>query len=276
MVYRAVPWPHEQQFVAALDLYLQECATAPRDRAAKAAFDRFTTKNCHAFLTHREERFIMRAVRFRIELPDEHGLAAFLRRFVGRLIAAAALATLAFVLRDMLVTAALCTVAAVYVLYSAGAVAWRKIRRVRRYHASMRRGLGKLYSSTIDYQPTDLSDDRTPTLLKCAKEIEALGGHHVCDVTATSEKGIPRSLRHFAVGDATAAVGLLEETENHLYFPARPVILISTRFKDGHRHYTLNHPIHRKTSRPQITRSCLLNGGGSTNRWPCIAASSTS
>jgi hypothetical protein len=204
----------------------------------------------------------MRTVRFRTELPDEHGLAAFLRRFVGRLIAAAALATLAFVLRDRLVTAAFCTVAAIYLLYSAGAVAWRKIRRVRRYHTAMRRGLGQLYSGTIDYQPTDLSDDRIPTLLKSTKEIEALGGHHVCDVTATSERGIPRSQRHYAVGDATAVVGLLEETKNHLYFPARPAIVILTRFKDGHRHYTLNQPIHRKSSRPQITRRCLLNGGG--------------
>jgi len=136
----------------------------------------------------------------------------------------------------------------------------RKIRRVSLYYIHMRRGLGTLHSSSIQYEETDLAEDKSSTLLKCRAEAEALGARHVCELRTTKVGLGPYCI--YSIGEATVVLGPLRETEILKFFPAQQVIYIWTRFKDGRRHSTMNRPIYRGVSPHNVSARCLINDEG--------------
>jgi hypothetical protein len=154
-------------------------------------------------------------------------------------------------------------IAAAYQFFLAGRMIWTKFRRVQSYRTRMREGFGRLYSMPTEPVHVDLSNDYTPTLLKCTAELEALGARHVCDVSIRSGASTPmEGNRYFVLGDASIALGLLRRWENLLFFPAKPILLATTRFGDGRKHITLNQPIFRKKVRAENTVRCLLTDDG--------------
>ena len=68
-----------------------------------------------------------------------------------------------------------------------------------------------------------------------------------------------------------ASIGMLRKfgdlIRDLIHFPPMPLLIISTRFADGRRHITLNHPQYRKATRPTNTVRCLLTNGGPHETW---------
>src|SRR5262249_39668973 len=54
----------------------------------------------------------------------------------------------------------------------------------------------------------------------------------------------------------------MRAAETLLYFPASPILVLSTRFKDGKRHWTMNRARYRKPTRPEFTGRCLTKEAG--------------
>jgi hypothetical protein len=264
-VYRAAPWPEEQRLLETFEFYLQQQAPLASldmsDSAARLAFSHFCNACPRLFMAKRDERRVKWLVRHRVELPDDRGPAAFLRRAGLPLLAGIILAFVPILYPKVSLLTIGSVLGACYLLWSAARITWQKLQRIRRYRTGMRLGLGKLYSGPANYQQIDLSHDQTPTLLKCVAEIEALGAHHVCDICVTTGLSVLDGNRVYTLGDATWTIGLLRRTEGFLCFPARSVLIAATRFTDGRRHYTFNRPRARKISRPQITARCMLTGG---------------
>jgi len=263
LVYRAAPWHLEQKLLEQLDLYLREHQRIGQESAAQAAFARFGKAGRNLFTTRRNESRAMWLTRQIAELPDDRSPMAFLRRFGVPLLVGTVLAVLSIASRQVLPNMALISAdAAAVLLLLAGWTGWRKLRQIARYHSAMNRGLGMHYSNPVHFQQTDLSSDRTPTLVKCSIELEALGAKHVCDISITNAKHVYDSNRVYAIGKMTVMIGVLRKTESYFFFPPRPIILISSRFDDGRQHVTAGQPVYRKQSHPKRTARCLPRNGG--------------
>jgi hypothetical protein len=262
LVYRLAPWDAEAKLLEAFETYLGECRAGRAATAAVAAIQAFGEKGKQLFLARRDERKVMWLVRQKVEMPDDRGPAAFARRVGLPLVGGLGLIAVPVALQAEFPLVFICLLAAGYLLWVAARIAWRKFIRVRSYYRGMRAALGKLYSKPAEYQVIDLSSDHTPTLLKASAELAALGARHVCDVRIDTAKSVLDGNRVFAIGDTTASLGLLRKTEKLLFFPAKPIVIFATRFADGRRHYTMNKPIYRKRSRPQVTARCLPDEGG--------------
>ena len=262
LVYRAARCDLEPLLLEAFDLYLRNLKTDPQE-AARYSRGILGRRFKEVFIARRDERKVMALVRQRAELPDDRGPLAFARRIGRSLVPCIICMAVAPFLYRLSVSAAIVLAAiGVFELGSAIRIIWKKGERVRRYYKAMRAGLGKLYSAPVDYRQMDLSRDTTPTLLKCSAEVEAMGAVHICDVCITTAKGMLDGNRIYWLDNIVISIGLLRKTEKLLFFPAKPIILLNTRFKDGSRHYTVNRPIYRKRSRPNVTGRCLLPGGG--------------
>jgi hypothetical protein len=255
-------WPNEQKLLEAFESYVAERAQGRRGNEARRALDSMGPNCTPLFVSHANERKIMRITRQLAEHPDEHGLVSFLRRLGIALLSCAVFATIAIVDRDSLLIAALSGIAAAYMLKNAASIVWQKVRRVQRYYRAMRSGLGALYSGPIEYRECDLVNDKTPSLLKYSAEVEAAGASHVCDLQIVSARGTRDGNRFYALGDARVSIGLIRATAINSYFPAMPVAIVSTRFKDGRRHFTMTRPVYRKRSRPEISGRCLIEDEG--------------
>lgn len=261
LLYRLTEWDAEAKLLDAFEEYLRECAGGRAATAAAVAMAAFGNEGDRLFLGGREERLTMWIVRQVVEMPDEHGPAALARRLALPLAGASIFIAVPAVCGARFPTGFICLLIVAGLLLIAWRVAWQKLGRVRRYYKAMRAGLGKLYSKPATYEVIDLSSDRTPTLLKSTAELKSLGARHVCDVKIETAKSVLDGNRVFAIGDATASLGLLRKTDKLVFFPAKPVIILSTRFADGRRHSTTNRPIYRKRSRPQVTARCLPEEG---------------
>jgi hypothetical protein len=262
LVYRLARWDAEAKLLDAFETYRGECRVGRAATAAVAAIHAFGEEGKHLFIARRDERKVMWLIRQKAEMPDDRGPAAFARRVGLPLAGAFGLIVIPTVFRAQFPLVFICLLAAGYLLWVAARIAWHKLNRVRSYHKRMRAALGKLFSKPTDYKLIDLSSDQTPTLLKSSAELEALGALHVCDLHIDTVNSVVAGSRIFAIGDATASLGLLRQTANLRYFPAKPIITLTTRFADGRRHSTTNHPIYRKQSRPNVTARCLPEEGG--------------
>jgi hypothetical protein len=258
LVYRGVAWDEERKLLDAFEVYLGQCTLGPRESAASLAFNHFGQEGSHLFRARRDERLVMWLTRHRAEMPDDRGPTGFARRLTLPLLLAACCIAIAALNQNSLPVTVLSCGTAAYLIYSAGRIAYRKMQRVCLYYTRMRAGLGALYSTPVAYEQIDLSDDETPTLRKASMELVALGARHVCDVKITTSKSVYDGNRIFALDGATVSVSLLRKTENLQLFPPRPSLIFTTRFANGHRHVTLNKPLYRKSSRPQVTARCVL------------------
>lgn len=262
LVYRLSRWHAEAKLLNAFETYLGECTAGRSATAALAALRALGPEGGHLFIARRDERKVMWLIRQRTEMPDDRGPAAFARRVGLPLVGGLGLIALPVALDAAFPLVVVGLLAAGYLLWVAARIAWHKFCRVRSYRTRMRAALGKLYATPTEYRVIDLSSDQTPTLLKSSAELEALGARHVCDLDIATANSVEAGRRVFALGDATVALGLLRRTENLRYFPAKPVIVLTTRFADGRRHSTTNHPLYRKQSRPNVTARCLPVEGG--------------
>jgi hypothetical protein len=150
----------------------------------------------------------------------------------------------------------------IYGFFWSGRVLFQKARRVYLFRKALRRGLGTFYSGQATFHRFDISADTAPTILKVSRELEALGASHVCDFRHVTRKGPSDGNRAYALADASIGLGFLRKAENLLYFPPKPIIVISTRFTDGKRHFTSGRPRYRKSSRPEWTGRCVLDNTG--------------
>jgi hypothetical protein len=268
MVYRAAPWPREQQFLEAFEMYLDRSGDmnpiSTTETPALTSFSFFERgRKDRLFRARHTERKVMWLTRQLAELPDERGPSAFARRAGLPLVLGLGAITMPFILYASPVLTALFVIGGITLLWSAGRIIWHKFDRVRRYYQAMRRGLGTLYANPVRYQQVDLSNDTTPTLIKTSAEVEALGAARVADLSIATANRVSGGARIYRVGNDTAlSFALLRQTQNLHLFPARPLIIATTRFTDGRRHFTANHPIYRKPSRPQVTGRCLSEQGG--------------
>jgi hypothetical protein len=268
MIYRAAPWPREQRLLEAFEMYMERVAEqgviASTETPALASFSSFERgQKDRLFRARHTERKVMWLTRQLAELPDQRGPAAFARRAGLPLVCGIGAIAVPFILFASPLFTAIFVIGGITLLWSAGRIIWHKFSRVRAYYNRMRQGLGTLYANPVRYQQVDLSDDTTPTLLKTSTEVEALGATHVGDLSIATANKVAGGARIYRIGnDTTLSFALLRQTENLHLFPARPLILANTRFTDGRRHFTANHPIYRKPSRPQVTGRCLSNEGG--------------
>jgi hypothetical protein len=263
MAHHFAAWAHEARLLDAFDLYVEQSATVTRDEAAKHAYQYFRGECRKLFPSQGDERRVMRLVRAQVEMMDERGPAAFLRRLGVPLLAFAALAALtAFLFTKDLPLALPCGLGALWMLSRAARIAWMKFKRMHRFRNRMRKNLATIYSAPTEYIPVDLSGDENPTLVKYSAELADLGCRHICDLKYKSAKRIGDGSRYYVADNALVTMSHLRQTEKHLFFPARPVLIISTDFRDGRRHYTVNQPEYRKSSRPDFSRRCVLNAGG--------------
>jgi len=263
ITHRFAAWEYETRLLGAFDLYLEQSVLGPRDAAAKQAYGYFSGKCRKLFLSQGDERRVMRLVRRQAEMMDERGPAAFVRRLGVPLLASAGLSTLTVICAAECPALTLpCGVGALWMFLRASRIAWMKFERIYSFRRRMRRSLATLYSAPTEYSPIDLSRDENPALVKYTAELEDLGARHICDLQYKSARRIGDGGRYYILGDALVVMSHLRKTEKYLFFPARPVLIISTEFRDGRRHYTVNQPDYRKSSRPEFSRRCVLNAGG--------------
>jgi hypothetical protein len=263
LAHRFAPWIHETRLLEAFDLYVEKSVSESRDAAAAEAYRYFSGQCPQLFLSLGDQRRVMRFVRRLVETMDERGPAAFARRFGIPLLSAVGFSALiVFCVIDFPALLIPCMIGAVLGLIVATRVAWMKLGRIYRYYTRMRKTLGTLHSAPIEYQEIDLSTADNPMLLKHSTELQDLGARHICDLSFKSALHSDHRARYYVTNDAIIAVGLLHKTETNFYFPARAVLLISTRFKDGRKHFTSNTPEYRKLRRATVTRRCILDAGG--------------
>jgi hypothetical protein len=262
LLYRMAPWIPQAKLLEAFDLYQKQRVAGTPQEGAKWSYNLFGKEACHIFNARSTERNVLWITRHWAEMPDDRGPAAFARRLVLPLSAFACCLAIAIVCRDSWETTIVASMAAFFAFLWAARIVWKKAWRVIRYYTAMRRGLGQLYSAPIHRKQIDLSADKSPSLLKCSVEVAALGAQHLCDASIETARGVLDGNRIYTLAESTIALGLLRKTENYLIFPPRPILLVSTRFRDGTRHYTVNKPLYRKRSNPKTTRRCLLSEGG--------------
>jgi hypothetical protein len=263
LVYRGCSWDEEQNLLTALETYLSHSRAMPKEQAAASAFVAFGADPHSLYLAKSDERKVMWLTRHKSEMPDDRGPLGFIRRAGLPLLGGLGCAALVWPVRDIPWLLISCLIGAGYYLLSSARIVIAKAKRVAAYHKRMLEGMGKLYSQPIEAVECDLSNDHTPTLIKCSSELESLGGVLICGTASKTATGILDGNRLGRIGDATVGIGMLRKTENFLFFPPRPVLLIATRFADGRRHFTQNQPRYRKAIRQTTTIRCLrIEGAG--------------
>jgi hypothetical protein len=257
LVYQHAAWDKEPHLLEAFEVYYQESIRGNIYGAAERAFDMFGKTGRHLFIARSDEKKVMRLVRHRIELPDDRGPWAFIRRLALPLVPGIMLVCTAFFYQNSPGVMLLCVMGAAIGLAAGARIVWKKFGRIRAYFARMRKGLGTLYSKPVEYRQIDLSGEKTPTLVKCSRELEELGARHLYDFSMATAKSFYDGNRLYVLGDATIGIALLRTTESYILFPPRPILLAVTRFRSGNRHVTLNHPRYRTRKSLHITVRCL-------------------
>lgn len=259
---RLTDWGQQNRLLDAFEFYLQQCSIGPQASAATLASRRFFSPKSPMFTSSRASKVIVWLMRRLSELPDEHGLAAFVRRLGVPLLLAAALTTVSAattlplgVLVVLLAIAGICLWAAVRVFAN-------KFSRVRQYYRGMRDGLGILHTRPVVFELSDLSNDTTPSLLKCSEELEAIGAVPVCDFKVTTARNVLDTYRQFSLGMHIVVVGVLKKFGTLEHFPGVPILRLTTHFQDGWTHGTTNHPVYRKSNLPNSSFRCLAERGG--------------
>ncbi len=114
---RLAAWPLETRFLEAFDKFREQCGKIERDAAAGIAYDYFCAEIKRLFWSHSDEQRVMQRVRQRVEMPDDRGPGAFIRRCGFPLLTAAVLGTLAAVFFDDFPQLAFpCAIAALWML----------------------------------------------------------------------------------------------------------------------------------------------------------------
>jgi hypothetical protein len=230
--------------------------------AARISYDYFAKADPNLFMSRGAQWLTKLLVRQRAELPQDRGPAAFGRRVGFPLIAGMALITFPLLWRLGPSNTTFLLVAGGYCIWLAARIAIKKLSRVAQNRRQMLKGLGSLYANPVDYEVIDLSDDETPSVIKCVEELEALGATHVCDLRPRLSMGLDSGVRVYVCGDATFTIAILRKTEKLLLFPAKPFLVVTTRFQDGRQHFTKNRLRARKCTRRGVTGRCLLMPGG--------------
>ncbi|MGE5609038.1 MAG: hypothetical protein ACM359_07275 [Bacillota bacterium] len=257
-LWRVTAWSYDQKFLEAFQMFQERKASSP-EAAAKSSWDFFCQATHALFLTHSQERKAGAMVRHLAELPGDRGPAAFVVRVGKPLVFAIILSALAYRFRSstpMMVLSIICAAVSFLTAMRTVLMKWQQIGRC---YSNRRRGLGAMYASQVDFRVTDLSGDQTPTFLKYCSEAESLGGQHVCDFGMTAGDVVVPGNRFFRIGDTAVFVALMRQTKNLLFFPAKPVLMMSTQFADGRRHNTLGDPVYRHEAMPGVTNRCCLN-----------------
>jgi hypothetical protein len=260
-VYRNVAWEDEKNLLESFDLYIHNLQTHPQE-AADFARGNFGRRFKTFFVTLKFEKKVMRLIRKRSEMPDDRGPLAFARRAGLPLLGAAAFGIGVVICRfSSLLMILLGLNMALFAVQSARVI-WAKLQKVRRIHRVMRASLDRNFSAPAEYCQTDLSEDKTSTLLKYFEEIAALGAKHLCDVAIKTKTHAFDSTRTYTLENVSLRIGLLRQSESQLYFPPKPLLFAVTSFSGGGRHTTVDHALYRRQSRPSTTARCLLNSAG--------------
>ena len=260
-VYRNAAWQDETNLLESFDLYIHNLQIHPNE-AADFARGNFGRRFKTLFVTLEFEKKVMRLIRKRSEMPDDRGPLAFARRAGLPLLTAIAAAGAAVFWRNSSLLVLLFGLNAILFAAQPARVIFAKLKKIRRIRTQMRSSLGKSFSSPVEHRQTDLSADKTPTLLKYSAEILSQGARHLCDVAIQTKTTTFDSTKIFTMQHTTIRIGLLRYFQSNLYFPPKPVLHAMTRFEGGRQHATFDHALYRKQSSPLRTARCVLGSAG--------------
>jgi hypothetical protein len=257
-LYQFTAWRFEGAFMGAFRTYLTESAEG--QAAAASAWRRLGKGSRDLFRGRLEQWTVVCIARFLAEMPDEKNIAGFLRRALTPLVLGLVVAGIPFALH---VPPPAATIYVGIILFSLTAwVVLTKAASIRRYRRSRRSGQYDLYSKPVRYRQVDVSNDPTPTLVQASADLEALGAQHIVDLDLDVGDAVAfHGNRVFTVVGATAFVGMLRKTGLLTSFPAKPAIVLSTRFTDGRRHITTTHRHHETQRLEHVSTRCLPEEG---------------
>jgi hypothetical protein len=231
LVYHKARWPGEETFLQALRQYRVTGTALP---APENCFASRPTQVGHHWLL---SRFI--------HFPGDPKLLAFLERvaFFGVLVLMVLVLHLVLPLPGLLLVPL--DVLAVVSLYGLLYVTLGQAGKVVRYYRNMHTGLKRIFSQGVRFLPVDLAAVGAwpdPHAAKYSAEIEALGGRHYVDVTHEPPPTGTVYIRMFVLPEDHTYVNLLlhYETKDHVLFPARAHLLVTTYFSNGERLTTAN------------------------------------
>lgn len=250
-VLRGSAWEHEAALLRAIDTFLQRfaehAATAPGspeyDAALADAQDAgwYTASAIGSeFHTRRKEGVHDVIARYIAEFPDDHSLAAFVRRVLKPLILLLVagylwLRTPTALLNVRPLLAGLAALGG----YLAGRVVYLKAKRAIRYHRAMNTGLARLYAGEVrvDKQPLPPAVESDPTCRKYSAEIAATGARHCFDFKLVTASEHDSTQRLFVLHDHNtfATLSVMTRAGRFNQFPGLPILHLSTYFNNGTR-----------------------------------------
>lgn len=157
LLFRLTPWQHEQAFLAAFDLYCIQLQSHPPALAAEWSFNQYKVTDPHLFAPRKFDRNFMWILRSMAELPDQHGLRAFVLRGILPLAIGAAALICAIGLRLSVESRLAVALLAAFPLQIGGRAVLHKFGYIHAYHSHMHAGLGALHSNPVRVSIADNS-----------------------------------------------------------------------------------------------------------------------
>lgn len=255
---RMVTTPFEQNFPAALEFFSRQVSymkegvnkvvvgpelqkivgRAPLtvEEAAAIARRRMGPKSGKAlFRTAQADRTVGHFLGVFFDFHGGRGPFTFIRRLVVSLAITAGAIALAEVVSPVQAKVVLYLLASV-ALAVAGRVIFVKVRRIVRFRQSLNRAISKVYEREAERQLATFDEyGEDPHPNRYMAELKALGATHCFDYTVSDMPNGTRACSQcFVVDNQTRiSVGLMRATGKLRYFPARPVLAMTTRFRDG-------------------------------------------
>lgn len=254
--YRLTPWPSEGKFVEALELYIAHRNKSVRE-AVEFSWRIMGIDAKRLFKTDSDQKAVLRATRAKFELPDDRHPLAFARRVGTPLLIVIVAVVAAVWFRNYAESAMLFLVVAAIVAYRPITRLRHKFSRILAYRKTMCASYKKLYSGPIDLREVDLSTQPIPMMEKLTSDLQELGARRAFDVAFTTSASVFDANRIFILGDTSIVALLVRNHENLQFFPPRPSLVASTRFRSGGRHATMNRPYYRRSGVPRYTLRCL-------------------
>jgi len=260
-IYRLADWEEQAPLLEAFEFYLGQCTLGSRESAAALALKQMPREGGRLFFSSNESRLGTWFLRQFAELPDDRQIGGFVKRMGVPLALGASFIAISFIPSISFEFLVLLLLVAGTMLFISARVALKKFQRVKSYHTAMRKAKNAFYSNPFTFKFIDLSEDLTPSLLKCCRDLEDMGATRVCDYSIATGAALPGGSRRYALGSHSVSVALLRKFIKHDHFPALPVLSIFTKFQDGWIHRTFNHPIRRRNHNPNQSIRCLAERG---------------
>lgn len=263
-LFQFTPWPSEGSFLDALEVYHVQSASAKPAMAATAAWRALGGKGRRDLFSGRwDEQKVVWIARLLAEMPDDRSIAGFVRRVITPLLFGVVAVGIVITVKLPPQLVAAGVVLGAVSLFISARIVWTKAAAIWRYRRGRRASQADLYTKPIRYREVDASGDTTPTFIQASAELEALGAKHICDFDAEiGDVVAQQGSRVYALGDARVMVGLVRQTPNSLiFFPAKPIFILSTRFTDGRQHSTTDAELYERARLAHITTRRLPEDG---------------